>query len=134
MLQREILYQQALLTFEQLTSAYEEQARYEQVASYAAKLLALDPYREPSHRRVMSLLTLRGLPDQALIQFATCRQLMMEEFGVEPAAETGRWPSRFGVANFNETRREGDMERGRGVSGSFSLSPCLPLPLSARLA
>ena len=86
--QREMFHQQALLTFGRLAALYEGQGAYEQGATYAARLLTLDPYRETSQRLVMRLLTLRGLPDQALAQYATSRQLLMDEFGAEPEAET----------------------------------------------
>lgn len=88
LLQREILQQQALLAFGKLAAVHEERGSYEPAADCATRLLAFDPYRETSQRLVMRLLALRGLPDQALAQYANCRQLMMAEFGAEPEAET----------------------------------------------
>jgi WD40 repeat protein/DNA-binding SARP family transcriptional activator len=87
-LRREMLQQQALMALKSLADAYETQAAYDQAFSFAQRLLQLDTYREDTHRQLMRLLALRGLPDQALAQYESCRQLLREELGVEPAAET----------------------------------------------
>ena len=88
LLHREMLHQQALLAFDRLAGAYENRGDYEQAYSYAARLLHLDPYRETSQRIVIRLLALRGLPDQALAQYASCRQLLLDQLGAEPETET----------------------------------------------
>ncbi|MCB9099789.1 MAG: tetratricopeptide repeat protein [Anaerolineales bacterium] len=52
------------------------------------RLLALDPYREAAHRQLMTLLARSGQRSAALAHYETCRRLLAEELGVEPAAET----------------------------------------------
>lgn len=52
------------------------------------KLLALDPWRELAHQQQMLILARMGRRPAALHQFDLCRQLLAEEFGVEPMAET----------------------------------------------
>ncbi len=86
--QREMLHQQALLVFKHLADAYEARSDYDQAHAYTSRLLKLSPYREASHRQLMRLLAYRGLPDQALAQFAICQQLLRDEVGAEPEAET----------------------------------------------
>ncbi len=86
--QREMLHQQALLVFKQLADAYEAQSDFDQAFTYASRLLKLDSYREDSHRQLMRLLAYRGLPDQALVQFSVCRQLLRAKLGTEPEPET----------------------------------------------
>ncbi len=88
LLQRELLQQQALLTFERLAAIHRHHGNHELAVDNAMRALAVDPYRERAHRTVMELLALRGLPERALGQFATCQQLIRDEFGVEPEAET----------------------------------------------
>jgi WD40 repeat protein/DNA-binding SARP family transcriptional activator len=95
-LRREMLQQQALMALKSLADAYETQADYDQAFSFAQRLLQLDTYREDTHRQLMRLLALRGLPDQALAQYESCRQLLRHELGVDPSAET--------MALFNQIR------------------------------
>jgi DNA-binding SARP family transcriptional activator/tetratricopeptide (TPR) repeat protein len=56
--------------------------------NYTSRLLALEPWREESHRQIMLLLVLGGQRGAALAQYRTCRQVLAQEFGVEPGAET----------------------------------------------
>ncbi len=117
LLQREILHEQALLAFNNLVNGYENQGDYDQAYRYASRLLKLDSYREASHRQLMRLLAYRGLPDQALAQFATCRQLLRDKLGVEPELET--------VALTEQIQR-GELNKGieaTQLSSSQSLIP-----------
>ncbi len=56
--------------------------------SHARALLALDPLREQAHRLLMRLLARDKQHNAALTQYETCRQLLADELGVEPAADT----------------------------------------------
>jgi DNA-binding SARP family transcriptional activator len=62
-------------------------AGYEAAKEYTARLLALDPWREEAHRQMMLLLAASGQRSAALAQYDTCRQLLAEEFGVQPSSE-----------------------------------------------
>lgn len=85
---REYLQQRALVALQMLTDAYEVQGDYENAYRFVTQRLALDPYREASHRTLMRLAVRRDMPEQALAQFNRCRQLLHDEMGVEPSAET----------------------------------------------
>jgi DNA-binding SARP family transcriptional activator/tetratricopeptide (TPR) repeat protein len=56
--------------------------------SHAHELLALEPLSEAAHRRVMRLHYLRGDRAAALLAFDHCEQLLKNEVGVRPSAET----------------------------------------------
>jgi len=55
---------------------------------YADRLLTLDPWREEAHRHKMLLLALAGQRSAALKQYEHCRQILADELGVAPTAET----------------------------------------------
>jgi len=52
------------------------------------RLLDLEPWREESHRLLMRLLAGSSQFNAALVQYETCRELLLDELGVEPMAET----------------------------------------------
>lgn len=52
------------------------------------KLLTIEPWHEEGHYQLMRLLAAAGQRSAALAQFETCRRLLDEELGIEPAAET----------------------------------------------
>jgi predicted ATPase/DNA-binding SARP family transcriptional activator/tetratricopeptide (TPR) repeat protein len=54
----------------------------------ARKLLDIEPWHEETHRHLMLLLTASGQRSTALAQYESCRRLLAEEFGSEPAAAT----------------------------------------------
>jgi len=55
---------------------------------YANRLLALEPWREETHRHLMILLARSRQRSAALAQYETCRRILAEELGVEPMPET----------------------------------------------
>ncbi len=54
----------------------------------AKRLLTLDPLREASHRALMRLYAAQGERSHAIRQYETCCDLLKEQLGVEPEAET----------------------------------------------
>ncbi|MCB4767883.1 adenylate cyclase [Ancylobacter sp. Lp-2] len=64
--------------------------RGELVAALAAasRLLALDPYREQSHRLLMHLHDVAGDRASALAQYRACREMLHDELGVAPSEQT----------------------------------------------
>ncbi|MCB0222273.1 MAG: tetratricopeptide repeat protein [Anaerolineae bacterium] len=55
---------------------------------YLRQLLALEPWREEAHRRLMLLLARDGQRGAALAQYEICRDMLAEELDVEPGIET----------------------------------------------
>jgi predicted ATPase/DNA-binding SARP family transcriptional activator len=56
--------------------------------SLLQQVLALEPWREETHRQVMRLLARTGQRSAALAQYASCRQALAEALAVEPSPET----------------------------------------------
>jgi DNA-binding SARP family transcriptional activator len=78
-------YQAALVR--QLEAA-EDSGDDQAVAETGHQLLRLDNLREDWYRAVMRAYARLGKRDAALVQFERCRQILVEELGVEPAEET----------------------------------------------
>ena len=72
------------------TLAVQHTARGEYAAGidYTTRLLTLEPWHEEGQRQMMTLLIRSGQRSAALAQYETCRRILAEELGVEPAAET----------------------------------------------
>lgn len=88
LVQREMLHYQMLVTLYSLAAAYERRAAYDLAHEYAARQVALEPWREEAHRQLMRALALDGQRSQALAQYETCCRILEEELGVAPTAET----------------------------------------------
>ncbi|MBE7552040.1 MAG: tetratricopeptide repeat protein [Anaerolineales bacterium] len=86
--QRERLRELMIQALDSLVSHYLGQADYPTGLDSAARLLALEPWRETAHRQMMLLLARSGRREAALAQYETCRRILAEELGVEPMAET----------------------------------------------
>jgi predicted ATPase/DNA-binding SARP family transcriptional activator/Tfp pilus assembly protein PilF len=88
LVQREYVHQQGLRLFSLLATAQMERAAYDAAYAYAQRQLALEPWYEAAHRQAMQALAWQGEPERALAQFASCRDILWQELGVEPASET----------------------------------------------
>ena len=62
--------------------------RYSKALGDAQRSLKFTPWSEASHRHVMRLLAWTGRRGAALRQFEECKQVLWDELGVEPSAET----------------------------------------------
>lgn len=74
-----------------LAAAAEAAARRgdpEEAVALARRLVAIDPFREASHRLLMRLLVDAGDRAMALAQFRDCRELLRAELGVAPSPQT----------------------------------------------
>lgn len=86
---------------------------------YTARLLRLDPWREEAHRHMMRLLATTGQRGMALAQYEKCRQILAEELGIEPEAET---------TQLFEQIRHGHLDHGADVPRHQKESDPTPLP------
>jgi len=80
-----------MLVVNALTGLVGEYARNDNsMAALAAnhRLLALDPWSEPTHRRQVLMSAHTGDRAAALVQYETCRRMLADEFGIEPMPET----------------------------------------------
>jgi DNA-binding SARP family transcriptional activator/predicted ATPase len=90
LLNRERLHRLVMDALHRLAQVHEAYGDLEQALPHAWRQVELDPWRENAHRQLMRLLALSGQRGAALAQYETCRRLLAEELGVEPAAETTR--------------------------------------------
>ncbi|MBP7962930.1 MAG: NACHT domain-containing protein [Caldilineaceae bacterium] len=87
------------------------------------RLLALEPWSEPVHRQQMVLLAQTGERSAALAQFESCRRILMEEFGVEPLAETTTVAQQIRSGEIGRQREEA---QPAGVEKRTTLPPPRP--------
>jgi WD40 repeat protein/DNA-binding SARP family transcriptional activator len=88
LLKREQLGRQMLQTLHSLAAIHERQGQYGQAQSYARRQVQLEPWNEEAHQQLMRVLAQDGQRSAALAQYQTCRRLLADELGVEPARET----------------------------------------------
>ncbi|MBI1881734.1 MAG: hypothetical protein HYR94_26450, partial [Chloroflexi bacterium] len=88
LVERERLRQLALSVLERVADTALEQGQFAVGINTARRLLSIEPWHEAGHRQLMKLLAAEGQVSLALAQYETCRRLLAEELGVEPAAET----------------------------------------------
>jgi predicted ATPase/DNA-binding SARP family transcriptional activator len=87
-LEREHLHQVALEAMFEVTEGYLRTDQLDKAQAVARRQLTLEPWREPAYRQLMQAYALAGDRSNALAQFDICREILWEELGVEPAAET----------------------------------------------
>ena len=88
LLTRERLARQMSSALHRLAETYEQRGAYEQAQHHARRQIELEPWDEQAHQQLMRALALSGQRAAALAQYETCRRLLSEELGVEPAGET----------------------------------------------
>jgi len=86
--EREQLRARALQALERLVEGYAARDEVEAALDCARRLLALEPWREETHRWLMRLLARSGQRTAALAQYETCRRILAQDLGVEPAPAT----------------------------------------------
>ena len=90
LVQTEALRHDLSVALETLIRAYTQQDNLDLAITYAQRLLELDPLHEPAHYQLMQLYGKAGRYAAARKQFQRCKQLLAEQLGVEPAADTVR--------------------------------------------
>lgn len=102
LLKREEYQQQLAEALYQLVRVNEQAGNFEQALPYARWQVALNPWREDAQQQLIHLLSRNGRRGEALAQYEKCRQLLQNDLGVEPSAETQALASaiRSGLAAF----------------------------------
>ena len=128
---QEQLHIQALDALTYLVTAAEAAGDDAQALHDARRLLTLEPWLEAVHCQVMRLLARRGERAEALAQYQRCRQVLAEEMGVEPAAETVALYEQIRAGKLGrETSRQGDKETRRQGDRRDEPLPLSPSPVS----
>jgi DNA-binding SARP family transcriptional activator len=73
-----------------LIESYRRRGEYRFGVHYARRLVAIEPLSEEAHRELMRLCSLAGQRSRALVQYEELLNLLRDELGVEPLAETRR--------------------------------------------
>lgn len=106
-MQREQLQQQMLELLEQLARVFEQKRDFKKAQLYAKRQVLIAPWYESAHQRLIRLLIHQGKRSAALAQYESCRQLLEQELGVEPSAETEQLVRQIknGIVELEETSR-----------------------------
>ncbi|MBI1297275.1 tetratricopeptide repeat protein [bacterium] len=86
--ERSRLHEKVIAALTQLTARAAAKGDHASTQFYAGQMLAHDPWREEGHRSLMLALAQQGQRSAALAQYARCRRILEEEFGVSPETET----------------------------------------------
>jgi DNA-binding SARP family transcriptional activator/predicted ATPase/Tfp pilus assembly protein PilF len=89
-LRREKIHLIAMAANDILGKYYERRGEYHQSLQYVQAQLALEPWREISHRQAIRLYALLGERSRALNQYQECCAVLKKEFDVSPTAATER--------------------------------------------
>jgi predicted ATPase/DNA-binding SARP family transcriptional activator len=89
-LEQEWLHLRVLDALEKLAAYHQRRGQIELAQKYAYRQIEMEPWRETAHRQLMHSLACAADYSAALAQFARCRDILSEELGVEPSAETVR--------------------------------------------
>jgi DNA-binding SARP family transcriptional activator len=79
---------QLLRALEVLAEVWSRQGEVAQGVAVAEEAVALEPFRETAHRRLMQAHAAAGNRAEALRAYERCRRLLAEELGVDPSPET----------------------------------------------
>jgi DNA-binding SARP family transcriptional activator len=85
---RDALRLEAVEVQSRLVEMYVERREYGPAVLLGRRVLAVDPYHEPVHRRVMTSYAAAGLRHLALAQYQRLAGALWEEFQVRPSDET----------------------------------------------
>lgn len=86
--QRSRLRDMAVTCLQQLADTLAGEREDVQAISYTKRLLELEPWREESHRLLMTLYARSGQVASAISQYETCCQILAVDLGIEPDRET----------------------------------------------
>ncbi len=86
--QRARMRDQAVICLQQIANRMAEAQNDAEAIVYGKRLLELEPWREESHRLLMTLYARCGQLTSALSQYETCHHILETELGIEPNRET----------------------------------------------
>ncbi len=85
---QEEYHQKVMEALKRLITHYELYGDFSLAIQFARQALELEPWSELLHRRLIGLLATDHQRIAAIRQYETCRQMLLKEYGVEPALET----------------------------------------------
>jgi DNA-binding SARP family transcriptional activator/predicted ATPase len=118
--ERERFQASAVQAMQRLTDHYSDARQLTAGLEQSQRLLALDSANEYAHRQRMRLLALDGQRSAALAQYETCRRILAETFGVDPAPET--------QALYAQIRAGAPLMGGPAPQPAIPAAPAIPVP------
>ncbi len=88
LIQREWIHQQTMRRFYDMAEKALSDGAYENASQLAARQITLDRWRESAWRQSMRVLAAQNKYSSALAQYESCRVVLADELGIEPAQET----------------------------------------------
>jgi len=85
---REYFHQKMIGVLEHLAGYHQQRREYKTAIEYARRLISMDEWREESYVLLMRLLAISSQRSDALKLYQKCRDILQDEFGVEPQPET----------------------------------------------
>lgn len=85
---QESFHNRALDALSVLAFYHRRRQEYDQAADALRRILALEPWREEAHVRLMRVLALSGQRSAALAQYEICRRMLEQELGALPSPQT----------------------------------------------
>ena len=128
---RDALDQERIGVLERQAAVLEAQGDLRAAVRLHSDLLEADPLQERYHRETIRLHTALGERAEALAQFERCKAMLLEEFGLEPLAETALEAERARVWGLSPPRVTSDPSYPKGLPNAF-LTPSLAPPLVGR--
>ena len=128
LLERERLRTLALAAWQQLIEQKRDDGQLSAAISSAQRLLQLDPLHEPTHRRLMRMLTQTGQRSAALAQYETCRRLLTTELEVAPDETTSALAEQIRQGEIDRMTRWQVDKVTTPPDHAFTLSPPHPIP------
>ncbi len=92
---RDMQHRSTLDLLSRLADCHEQRGEYRAALPFALRYVALAPWTEAGHLRVMHLYVQDGQQAAALAQYETCRQALESELGVIPGVELRRYAARI---------------------------------------
>jgi predicted ATPase/DNA-binding SARP family transcriptional activator len=131
---QEQLHLQLLNALIHLANAAETVGDDEQALQDSRRLLGMEPWLEDAHRRVMRILARRGQRTAATAQYGRCCQVLAEELGTVPDAETQALYHQIQSGALNRVTGDADVARRRHlVTPTLAHNlPTAPTPLVGR--
>ncbi len=80
--------ERALQAYAALAEILLRRRRYPQAVAHLQRVLAMDPWREDAHRRLMMAFARMGESQAALAQYRACKEVLAAELDVLPSPET----------------------------------------------
>ncbi|MEM7029527.1 MAG: BTAD domain-containing putative transcriptional regulator [Chloroflexota bacterium] len=127
-LQRELRHRQALIALSTATEQALTQKETTQAQVYAQRQLQLEPWREEAHQQLMKALYFAGEKAAALRQYERCCQILEEELGIVPSAETKALYETMQVEDRPNQLNLGQTSSPESKSISSSIQPQAAIP------